>query len=216
MPSTIKPVRKVVGSISGEVFETTSPPDKVPRRRLPDGRTETGKPLLNDPEEAAGAPEPKPATADPEIVSGNVEITVDETEDDGVTVFDEREIQIPPGEVPEEEPLRGRQAPKSTKKDVNKLEDLFFAFGCALDDQKYTGEQKAVIIANLFADTTDVRVETSQYVMSARMYGVLAASAATLLLMKDSLSGGLLANYRRVMASMDPRQTKIPDPFGEE
>ena len=38
---TIKPERKVIGSLTGEVWTTKSA--KVPRRRLPDGRTETGR-----------------------------------------------------------------------------------------------------------------------------------------------------------------------------
>ena len=41
MARTNKPERKVLGSLTGEIWTTRSA--KVPRRRLPDGRTETGR-----------------------------------------------------------------------------------------------------------------------------------------------------------------------------
>ena len=215
MVSTIKPSRKVKGSITGEVFETTTPEGKIPRRKLPDGRTETGKPL------SLGAPETSPIYTPPKeekpmFVSGDVDIAVDG--DDGLDweKGGSINVEIPSGDIPPEPPLTEKQPPKTTKKDLNKMEDLFFAFGCALDDQKYDGAAKAAIIGNLFADTTDVRVETAQFVMSARMYGALSVLASTLLLAKDMTPGGLLAGYRRAVQGMAGRKSKEPDVFGEE
>jgi len=213
MARTIKPKRTVIGSITGETFETTTPEGKIPRRRLPDGRTETGKPL------SLGAPETSPIYIPPEepttpvFISGDVDIGVDDGLEWEKQTID---VEIPSGEIPEEPPLDKKQPPKTTKKDLNKMEDLFFAFGCALDNEKYTGEQKAVIISNLFADTTDVRVETAQFVMSARMFGVLSALASALLLAKDMTPGGVLGGYRRMVAGMaGRRKPKEADPFGE-
>lgn len=214
MVRTIKPKRSVIGSITGETFETTTPEGKIPRRRLPDGRTETGKP------QSLGAPETSPIYIAPEepaameFISGDVEIGVEDepASPDGGYSF----VEIPSGAIPEEPPLDKKQPPKTSKKDLNKMEDLFFAFGCALDGEKYSGEQKAVIISNLFADTTDVRVETAQFIMSARMFGVLSACASALLLMKDMTPGGLLSGYRRAMQGMAGRKAKEPDVFGEE
>ena len=44
-----RPKRKVIGSISGEVF-MTSGKEGASRRRLPDGRTETGKEIVSFPD----------------------------------------------------------------------------------------------------------------------------------------------------------------------
>ena len=217
MVRTIKPSRKVKGSITGEVFETTTPEGKIPRRKLPDGRTETGKAI------SLGAPETSPLYAAPDkgpetpvFISGDIDLAVDG--DDGLNweKGGPIKVEIPSGDIPPDPPLTEKQPPKTTKKDLNKMEDLFFAFGCALDNEKYDGAQKAAIIGNLFADTTDVRVETAQFVMSAKMYGVLSAIASTLLMVKDMTPGGLFAGYRRAVKGMAGRKSKVPDVFGEE
>ena len=201
MASTIKPLRKVKGSITGEIWETRAA--GIPRRRLPDGRTETGKAI-----EAEAPPE----AAEAEPIIGNIEI---EVEDDGLDFKPAgMDIQIAPGAPPKIEAITEKQPPKSSKKDIDKMNDLLLAFSAALDDEKYSGEDKVAIIAKLFADSTDIRVETAQYVMSARTFSLLAVTASTLLLLKSG-SGGLLGNYRKMVASMNKQQTKIDDPFGE-
>ena len=212
MAVTIKPKRKVIGSITGEVFETRSAEGKTARRRLPDGRTETGK-SINEPEPKE---EIKP-------IQGNVEILVDE-EDEEIPeeMWKTKQIvmdEMPPiphgtidiGEMPKEKPKRrGPQAQKTTKKDLDKMEDLFFAIGCAMDNKNYTGEEKALIVSKLFAGATDVRVETAEFIMSARTYGILAGCVAVAVLLKGQ-SGGLFQNYRRVLAGLNPTQTKVDE-----
>lgn len=207
---TIKPKRKVVGSITGEVFETTG---KTGRRRLPDGRTETGKEISSKQPEVE-----KEKALEP--IKGNIEILVDE-DDDGLDWQPATQIidEMPPtptgtidiGEMPEEKPKRkGPQTQKTTKKDMDKMEDLFFAIGCAMDDKNYTGEEKAMIISKLFAGATDVRVETAEFVLSSRTFGLIAGCVAVAVLLKGQ-SGGLFQNYRRVLAGLAPKQTKVDD-----
>ena len=117
-------------------------------------------------------------------------------------------MDIPP--APERGPERGPQAPKSSKKDVGKIDHLLMTFAAAFDNNKYTPEEKAQIIAQLFADSLDVRVETSQVVIGQRQFSILAAVAVLLLLGKERLQPAL-AFYRK---SFD-RQPDIADPFGE-
>tara|TARA_R100000781_G_scaffold113916_1_gene83469 strand:- start:690 stop:1322 length:633 start_codon:yes stop_codon:yes gene_type:complete len=201
---TIKPIRKVIGSITGEEWETRAA--GIPRRRLPDGRTETGKPI----------PEPEVEKADEpqeiEIQIPDEEGLVWERPNQGID-FDVQKIQIE--ELPEPEPIRKRQAPKSSKKDLDKMQDLALGIGAIFDNQTYSGEEKALIISKLFAGTTDVRIETSQYVMSSRVYGFLAGTTALLLMLKGS--GGLFQNYGKMFQGFGgPKQTKVTDPFGED
>ena len=95
------------------------------------------------------------------------------------------------------------------------MQDLAFAIGCLFDNQTYSGEDKALIISKLFADTTDVRIETAQYVMSARTYGFMAGTVGLLLMLKGS--GGLFQNYGKMFEGFGgPKQTKVTDPFGED
>tara|TARA_Y100000401_G_scaffold111042_1_gene108862 strand:- start:311 stop:952 length:642 start_codon:yes stop_codon:yes gene_type:complete len=210
---TVKPKRKVIGSITGEVFETRSA--KTPRRRLPDGRTETGRPLAADhPEYEGEKPEDK-------IIVGNIDIEVEEDglEFESGTLTMNEGPTMPTGtidisEAPQPEPIRGKQSPKTTQKDIDKFQDLFLALSAVMDDNNYSAEDKALIISKLFADTTDVRVETMQYVMSAQTYGLLAGSVALLLLLKGQ-GAGLLSNYRRMMASRAEGQTKVDDVWGD-
>jgi hypothetical protein len=201
---TIKPERKVIGSITGEVWTTKSA--KIPRRKLPDGRTETGKPLPEEMEkEEKKAEEPQ-------------EIEIQVPDEEGL-VWEKPEaplemdsISIEVGEVPEPEPVRGRQPPKSSKKDIDKMADLAFGIGAIFDNQTYSGEEKAMIISKLFADTTDVRIETTQYVMSARTYGFIAGTTALLLMLKGS--GGLFGNYRKMFEGFGgPKTSNVEDPF---
>ena len=200
---TIKPKRKVIGSITGEVFETKG---KTARRRLPDGRTETGKPL----------PASHPDYDNPvKIEKKNVEILVEEDEDldwkkediimDSMPSKPTGTIDIQDSPKPK---IPKRTLPKTSKKDLDKMQDLFFAIGCAMDDKNYTGEEKALIVSKLFAGATDVRVETAELVMSARTYGLIAGCVAVAVLLKGS-SGGLLSNYRRVLAGLNPQQTTL-------
>ena len=208
---TIKPKRKVIGSITGEVFETTS--GKIPRRRLPDGKTETGKELPADHPEYVGE-QPKS-----NIVVGDIDIQVEE--DDGLD-WKPAEMVLEGGDskptgtidvqkVPRPEAKRDKQPPKTTPKDLDKMQDLFFALSCAVDEKQYSAEEKAQIISKLFADTTDVRVETLQYVMSGTTYGMMAGIVGIMVLLKGQ-SGGLLGKYR----SLFPKgQTKMDDELWE-
>ena len=201
---TIKPIRKVIGSITGEEWETRAA--GIPRRRLPDGRTETGK-AIPEKEEAVKADEPQ-------------EIEIQIPDEEGLVwekaeeiPFETHKIQIE--ELPEPEPIRKRQPPKSSKKDLDKMQDLALGIGAIFDNQTYSGEEKALIISKLFAGTTDVRIETSQYVMSSRVYGFLAGTTALLLMLKGS--GGLFQNYGKMFQGFGgPKQTKVTDPFGED
>lgn len=205
---TIKPIRKVIGSITGEEWETRAA--GIPRRRLPDGRTETGKPI---PEEKSEAESKADEPQEIEIQIPDEEGLVWERPEGGVPF--EQPMTVEVGALPEPEPVRGRQPPKSSKKDIDKMADLAFALGALLDDNPYSGEEKAMIISKLFADTTDVRIETAQYVMSARTYGFMAGSIGLLLMLKGS--SGLFGNYRKMFSGFGgPKQTKVTDPFGED
>ena len=201
---TIKPIRKVIGSITGEEWETRAA--GIPRRRLPDGRTETGRAIPEKEVEKAEEPQ------EIEIQIPDEEGLVWEKPDQGIP-FESHKIQIE--DLPEPEPVRGRQPPKTSKKDIDKMQDLAFAIGCLFDNQTYSGEDKALIISKLFADTTDVRIETAQYVMSARTNGFMAGTVGLLLMLKGA--GGLFQNYGKMFEGFGgPKQTKVTDPFGED
>ena len=208
---TIKPERKVIGSITGETWTTRSA--KIPRRRLPDGRTETGKALPEEMEkEEKKAEEPQEI----EIQIPDEEGLVWERPEQPIQFKTERvePMSIEVGALPEPEPVRGRQPPKSSKKDIDKMQDLAFAIGALFDNQAYSGEEKAMIISKLFADTTDVRIETTQYVMSSRTYGFIAGTTALLLMLKGS--SGLFGNYRKMFEGFGrPQTVKEEDPFAE-
>ena len=117
-------------------------------------------------------------------------------------------------EPPEPEVVTGKQIPKSTQKDVDKIQDLMMGIAALFDDVQYTTEQKAMIISRLFADTTDMRVETSQVVISGRTYGIFAAVVSVALLLKGS--AGLFGNYGNLFKMPVRQQPKEPDVFGEE
>tara|TARA_R110002051_G_scaffold310216_1_gene383204 strand:+ start:317 stop:964 length:648 start_codon:yes stop_codon:yes gene_type:complete len=211
---TIKPIRKVIGSITGEEWETRA--GGIPRRKLPDGRTETGRIIIEKEE---------------------IKIEEDETEleislgPDDIIIEGEENLEWKPatmssgwaspdgqggievGDVPKIEPTREKQAPASTKKDVNKLQDLFVALGCVMDNETYSGEDKALIISRLFSDTTDVRIETAQTVISARTYGIVAAVVAGMVLLKGS--GPLFQNYGKMFQASRTQDLSESDPFGE-
>jgi hypothetical protein len=108
----------------------------------------------------------------------------------------------------EQEFARGAQAPKTTKKDRDKLQDLLKVYIAAVDGEKYSMEDKLQIISNLWADALDVRIETVQTIISPKMYGVVATLGAVMLLGKEKLP---LAELRR-MVSASP---KVEDPFDE-
>jgi hypothetical protein len=116
-------------------------------------------------------------------------------------------------EPPEPEIVKGPQIPKSTQKDVDKIQDLMVAIGCLFDGQPYSGEDKAIIISRLFADTTDLRVETSQVVISGRVYGIFAGIVSIALLLKGS--GGLSLDYRKIFNWPVDTEVNEPDVFGE-
>ena len=211
---TIKPIRKVIGSLTGEVWETRSA--KVPRRKLPDGRTETGRDV------PAGHPEFESSVDEGEEIEILIEVP-EESDDEGLDwkpasmSMDAEYIPDIPEAIPdpiEPEPLTGKQVPKSTAKDIDKIQDLRLAIGCIFDGQPYSGEDKAIIISRLFADTTDLRVETSQVVISGRMYGIFAAVVSVALLLKGS--SGLSQNFGNIFNWPVAPQAKEPDVFGEE
>ena len=207
---TIKPVRKVIGSLTGEVWETRSA--KIPRRKLPDGRTETGRDI------PVGHPEYESSEVEEgEEIEILIEVPKEEGDDlDWQPATMEYVPDIPEAipEPPEPEVVKGPQIPKSTQKDVDKIQDLMMAIGCIFDGQPYSGEDKAIIISRLFADTTDLRVETSQVVISGRMYGIFAAVVSVALLLKGS--SGLSQNYGKIFNWPVAPQAKEPDVFGEE
>ena len=206
---TIKPIRKVIGSLTGEVWETRSA--KVPRRKLSDGRTETGRDI------PVGHPEYESSEVEEgEEIEILIEVPKEEGDDlDWQPATMEYVPDIPEAipEPPEPEVVKGPQIPKSTQKDVDKIQDLMMAIGCIFDGQPYSGEDKAVIIARLFEGTTDVRVETSQFVMSGRMYGILAMGVSVALLLKGS--AGLFGNYGKIFDWPVDREANEPDVFGE-
>ena len=202
--------RKVIGSLTGEVWESRG---KVPRRKLPEGRTETGREIPNGHPEYEGDPK--------EEEGETIEIVVEESEEEeldfqpaGTIDFEPVAIEIEDApEIPEQFET-GPQAPRTTKQDADKLQDLMMGIACLFDDKTYSTEDKAIIISKLFADTTNVRVETAQYVMSARTYGLCALTVSVALLLKGS--SGLFSNYRNAFnfgVGQNPQEE--PDVFGE-
>lgn len=194
----------------------TSGKEGASRRRLPDGRTETGKEIASFPDVEEKEKE------EPQVIASDVQIEVEEEEEnlnwEPATLQMDETPSFPTGQIdishsPPPPPKTGKQPPKSTPKDVDKIQDLFFALSCALDSKDYTGDEKSQIVAKLFADTTDVRVETIQYVMSGTVYGLLAGSVALLVILKGQ-GGGVLGNYRKMVAGLS--QKEEPDVFGEE
>ena len=212
---TIKPIRKVIGSITGEEWETRAA--GIPRRKLPDGRTETGKPIIEK------------EIIEEEEVETELEISLGP---DDIVIEGEENLEWKPatmssgwasadgqggievGDVPKIEPTREKQAPASTKKDVNKLQDLVMALGCVMDTNTYSGEDKALIISKLFSDTTDIRIETAQTVVSARTYGIVAAIVAGMVMLKGS--GPLFQNYGKMFQPSRSQDINADDPFGED
>tara|TARA_Y100000296_G_scaffold35592_1_gene41245 strand:- start:123 stop:704 length:582 start_codon:yes stop_codon:yes gene_type:complete len=181
-----------VCSLCETEFKTRGNP---PRHKCEDGRTGTGLYIEEIP------------TEEVPIIAGDVEIEVPDEE--GMHFEpDALVMDVPP--EPESGPERGPQAPKSTKKDVNKIDHLLMTFAAAFDNAKYTPEEKAQIIAQLFADSLDVRVETSQVIIGQRQFAMLSAVAVLLLLGKERLQPAL-AFYRKSLHG----KPDIADPFGE-
>jgi hypothetical protein len=120
------------------------------------------------------------------------------------------EPQAAPGP---QEFAKGAQAPPATKKDRSKMEDLVGLFIAAFDSNQYTTEQKTIIISNVFADTLDVRVETTQVVISQLQFGIVSALGVVLLLGKDKFKP-VFENYRSQFFNRET--SNIDDPFGEE
>jgi len=228
MARTNKPERKVLGSLTGEIWTTRSA--KVPRRKLPDGRTETGREIPEGHPEYVG-PEVEESQEIEILIETEPETKLDDWKVNAQIIKDEEkldaELEWEPAEMgwnpdpitiekPEEkkdESIRGRQAPKTTKKDHDKIQDLFMGMAAVMDNSEYSAEDKVTIIARLFEGTTDVRVETAQYIMSARVYGLLALGVSVMLLMKGGVSGGLFENYRNMFVG--PKVQEEPDVFGE-
>ena len=218
MTRTNKPKRKVIGSLTGEVWTTRSA--KIPRRKLKDGRTETGREIPEGHPEFEGEPKVEEA----EEIEILIEVPKEEEpEDDGLEWKPAGQVEWNPEpirieEAPEPEPIRGRQAPRTTPKDHDKIEDLIMGMVACVDNNNYSTEDKVSMIAKLFEGTTDVRVETSQYVISSRVYGFLAMGVSIALLLKGgvSLSGGLFQNYRNMINQKVEQDPLEADPFGEE
>ena len=199
-----------MGSITGEIFETSG---KIARRKLPDGRTETGKEIHSEVEEKEEEKE------EPQIIAHDVQIEVEEEEEDlewePATIQMDDMPSMPTGQIdisqsPKPPPKTEKQPPKSTPKDIDKIQDLFFGLSCALDSKNYSGEEKSQIVAKLFADTTDVRVETMQYVMSGTTYGLMAGVVALLVIFKGQ-GGGVLESYRKTVGAFQKKETKETD-----
>tara|TARA_Y100000310_G_scaffold81941_1_gene78551 strand:+ start:111 stop:818 length:708 start_codon:yes stop_codon:yes gene_type:complete len=231
MARTNKPERKVLGSLTGEIWTTRSA--KVPRRRLPDGRTETGREIPEGHPEFEGESKVEEAEEIEILIEMdeeesklddwkmNAQIIEDEEKLDGELEWKKAQMEwkpepIPLDAEPEPEPIRGSQAPRTTAKDHDKIQDLFLGMAAVFDNHNYTAEDKVTIIAKLFEGTTDVRVETAQYVMSAKIYGLLALGVSVALLFKGSVSGGLFENYRKNMFGQVEQDPLEADPFGEE
>ena len=134
--------RKVIGSLTGEVWESRG---KVPRRKLPDGRTETGREIPKGHPEYEGDPK--------EEEGETIEIVVEESEEEeldfqpaGTIDFEPVAIEIEDApEIPEQFET-GPQAPRTTKQDADKLQDLMMGIACLFDDKTYSTEDKAIII----------------------------------------------------------------------
>ena len=215
MSRTNKPKRKVIGSLTGEVWTTRSA--KIPRRKLSDGRTETGREIPEGHPEFEGESKVEEA----EEIEILIEVPKEE-EDDGLEWKPAGQVEWKPEpihieEAPEPKPVRGRQAPRTTPKDHDKIQDLIMGMVACVDNNTYSTEDKVSMIAKLFEGTTDVRVETSQYVMSSRMYGVLAMGVSLVLLLKGgvALAGGLFENYRNMINPKVEEDPLEADPFGE-
>ena len=211
----IDKARKVMGSLTGEIWTTKG---KVPRRKLPDGRTETGREIPEGHPEYEGEPK-KDEGETIEIVVESPEDTAEEEgldfqDAEGFVPFEPVSIEIEDAPEVKVEYEKGPQAPKTTKQDADKMQDLMMGIACLFDDKEYSTEDKAIIISKLFADTTNVRVETAQYVMSATTYGLCALTVSVALLLKGS--AGLFSNYRNAFNFGVGQQDKEePDVFGE-
>ena len=164
----IDKARKVLGSLTGEIWSTKG---KTPRRRLPDGRTETGREIPEDHPEFEG----EQKEDDAQTIEIVVESPQDNSEEEGLDFqvaegfvpFEPASIEIEDAPEVKKEFEKGPQAPRTSKQDADKMQDLMMGIACLFDNKTYSTEDKALIISKLFADTTNVRVETAQYNMSA-------------------------------------------------
>jgi hypothetical protein len=216
-------VRKVKGTITGEIWETKA--KGIPRRKLSDGRTETGKDVEDLEELEYEDTEPE-VDDDIRVVDSDIEIQV-EADDEGLDWQPaSMDMEFEPSEdfqeiqtqaLPEEEPTRGRQPPQTTRKDQKKLDDLFLVYAMAFDDNNYDLETKIKAISKIFSGIYDIRIETVQTLISPRLYSMMAFPAVALLLLGKKGAGGLLGSYRKMMKDMQSggRQTQIDDVFGE-
>jgi len=206
----IDKARKVIGSLTKEIWSTKG---KTPRRKLPDGRTETGREIPEDHPEFEGEAKPDD--------SETIEILVDNDDDgldfqaaEGFVPFEPASIEIEDAPEIKVEFEKGPQAPPTTKQDSDKMTDLMQGVACLFDDKNYSSSDKALIISRLFSDTTNVRVETAQYTMSATTYGLCALTVSVALLLKGST--GLFANYRNAFNfGAGPESQEETDVFGE-
>ena len=199
-----------VGSLSGERFQSTAKRGS-PRRKLPDGRTETGLEVAE--------PEMNPIVS----ADGDLEINIDEdievvaeppmveledllTPQEFDSLVGELDVDSEPTETqapPEFE--QTRQAPKTTQKDVGKMQHVIAAAMSLMQPEPLTKEQKIELIALLWADTMDVRIQTSQTVLSTKHYALIAGALTVAILLKGS------TGFK--FPKMRGRQTKIEDAF---
>ena len=220
-------VRKVKGTITGEIWETNA--KGIPRRKLPDGRTETGKDVedLAELEYEEDIPD---IDSDIGVVNDDIEISVPDEEGlewepasmdyEGTISPEEDNVEfgeIQTQAIPESEPIKGRQAPSTTRKDQKKMDDLFLAYAMAFDGNDYDLEQKMTAISKIFSGIYDVRIETAQTLISTRMYSMMSFPAIALLLLGKDGPAGLLGSYRKMMKewTSGTQQTEIEDVFGE-
>ena len=75
-----------------------------------------------------------------------------------------------------------------------------------MSPEQLTKDQKIELIALLWADTMDVRIQTSQTVLSTRHYAMIAGALTIAILLKGQM-GSLK------FPTMKGRQTKIEDAF---
>ena len=200
MSEVTKPFK---GSITGEVFYRKASLKGAPRRKLPDGRTETG--VAMDAEEM----EPQTIVTDSLILEEPEPDLVDAPMPEEIPMEDLMELNsestVDLEETPR--PSRGAQVPKTTKKDSTKLEALQRALITIAQPSEVPVEERMAIGMELWNNAFDVRIETQQHVISQTQWTLMAGMASIGLAMQPKI-----AKVRKAKG----QQTKIDDVFGDD
>ena len=198
------------GSITGEIFYRKATLKGAPRRKLKDGRTETGLSLdeaVDEPTtitkeisfEIPDESDTEEGLLMPEPISVDEVVELNELSDNSAVEL--KETPEPSTAV------RTAQAPKTTKKDVTKLEALQRALITIAQPEEVSVEERMAIGMELWNNAFDVRIETQQHVISQTQWTMMAGMASIGLMMQPKI-----AKVRKSKG----QQTNIDDVFGDE